>query len=517
MLELDEALQERIAPAHGSWRRARRPMSRGRPRGVRVFRRRLTTLEPGEEQVVALDDRAVLIVAVALFFALTIQAFAVKPYRIPSESMLPTLKPGQRILVDRFSHRLGGDPKLGDVTVFLPPIGADNGTCGHAGEGPFYSGGEETRRSCSKPASTHSEVTFVKRVVGMPGDTIAIIDGHVIRNGKRASEPFASGCSMAECNLNPITVPRALLHDGRQPRQQRRLPLLGSGAAQVDHRQGHRLLLAAEGRRHALGHPPDALSEPSADHRRMLFTGLPSIDVEALRARLYGEVYGPDDEGWDEARRAWNLAVDQRPAAVALPSPTPTSSRSSTSPASKACASRPRAPATVPPRSPASTTILLSTKRMRGVRIDPNARRARVRAGAIWQDVTAPASAYGLAPARRLRARRRRRRLHARRRPQLARAQARLRVRQRHRDRARDRRRPSSRTDEHNDPELFRALRGGGGNFGVVTAMEFKLYPVEELTGGALLWPRSAPRRSSTPGASGPRPSPRTSRRCAGC
>ena len=54
----------------------------------------------------------------ALFFALTIQAFAVKPYRIPSESMLPTLKPGQRILVNRLSHRVGEDPKLGDVTVF---------------------------------------------------------------------------------------------------------------------------------------------------------------------------------------------------------------------------------------------------------------------------------------------------------------------------------------------------------------------------------------------------------------
>ena len=47
----------------------------------------------------------VLILAAALFFALTLQALAVKPYRIPSESMLPTLKPGQRILVDRFSHR----------------------------------------------------------------------------------------------------------------------------------------------------------------------------------------------------------------------------------------------------------------------------------------------------------------------------------------------------------------------------------------------------------------------------
>ena len=52
----------------------------------------------------------VLIVAAALFFALTLQAFAVKPYRIPSDSMLPTLKPGQRILVNRFSHHVGGDP-----------------------------------------------------------------------------------------------------------------------------------------------------------------------------------------------------------------------------------------------------------------------------------------------------------------------------------------------------------------------------------------------------------------------
>src|SRR3954469_7257679 len=51
----------------------------------------------------------------------------------------------------------------------------------------------------------------------------------------------------------------------------------------------------------------------------MLITDLPSIDVEALRSRLYGDVFGPGDEGWDEARRAWNLAVDQRPAAVALP------------------------------------------------------------------------------------------------------------------------------------------------------------------------------------------------------
>lgn len=149
----------------------------------------------------------VLTVAVALFFALTIQAFAVKPYRIPSASMVPTLEEGQRILVNRFSHKIGGDPKLGDVTVFTPPEGADTGECGNSGQGPFYDGGEQSRQSCAKPVAAKSDTTFVKRVVGMPGDTIAVVNGHVIRNGKRAQESYASECSSAECNLNPVKIP----------------------------------------------------------------------------------------------------------------------------------------------------------------------------------------------------------------------------------------------------------------------------------------------------------------------
>ena len=64
----------------------------------------------------------VAICAVALCFAVVIQAYAIKPYRIPSASMEPTLHAGQRIVVNRLAHRLGGDPKLGDVTVFTPLI-----------------------------------------------------------------------------------------------------------------------------------------------------------------------------------------------------------------------------------------------------------------------------------------------------------------------------------------------------------------------------------------------------------
>src|SRR2546429_1958411 len=67
--------------------------------------------------------------AIALGLALLIQAFLVKPFRIPSESMEPTLDIGQRVLVDRVSYRFS-DPGRGDIVVFKPPAGADNNTCG---------------------------------------------------------------------------------------------------------------------------------------------------------------------------------------------------------------------------------------------------------------------------------------------------------------------------------------------------------------------------------------------------
>ena len=65
----------------------------------------------------------ILIVAVALGLALGIQAFIVKPYKIPSESMVPTLEIGQRVLVNRIEGRFG-TPSRGDVVVFNPPAGA---------------------------------------------------------------------------------------------------------------------------------------------------------------------------------------------------------------------------------------------------------------------------------------------------------------------------------------------------------------------------------------------------------
>ena len=152
----------------------------------------------------------VVIVATALFFALAIQAYAVRPYVIPSPSMLPTLEVGQRVLVDRFSHRIGGDPKLNEITVFMPPIGAerDSHQCGIAGEGPSNEDRPLSHRSCSRPTPQASSKTYIKRVVGMPGDRIAVQAGHVIRNGARVPEPFAAPCGAgSECDLEPIVIP----------------------------------------------------------------------------------------------------------------------------------------------------------------------------------------------------------------------------------------------------------------------------------------------------------------------
>jgi len=132
----------------------------------------------------------ILIVAVALGLALGIQAFLVKPYRIPSESMVPTLQIGQRVLVNRIGARFS-TPDVGDVVVFHPPAGAEqDNTCG--------AGQPLNGQACAQPTKQRADVNFIKRVVAGPGDTLAVRGGHVILNGKRQNEPFAQPCDASE-------------------------------------------------------------------------------------------------------------------------------------------------------------------------------------------------------------------------------------------------------------------------------------------------------------------------------
>ena len=148
----------------------------------------------------------VLVVAVALGIALVVQAFVVKPYRIPSGSMEPTLAVGERVIVNRIGNRFEA-PGVGDIVVFHPPHGADTNDCGIPGEGPFYEG-PKSRLPCARPTATRSQQNFIKRVVGLPGDRIAVRNGHVVRNGVEQREPFINPCGGGpDCNLGTITVP----------------------------------------------------------------------------------------------------------------------------------------------------------------------------------------------------------------------------------------------------------------------------------------------------------------------
>jgi len=143
----------------------------------------------------------VLIVAVALGLALGIQAFLVKPYRIPSESMVPTLEIGQRVLVNRIGARFG-EPEVGDVVVFHPPVGAERGNeCG--------SGAPPQGQVCDRPTTEKADVNFIKRVVAGPGDRLSIEEGRVILNGRRQNEPFAQACLGDEgCSFpTEVTIP----------------------------------------------------------------------------------------------------------------------------------------------------------------------------------------------------------------------------------------------------------------------------------------------------------------------
>jgi signal peptidase I len=149
----------------------------------------------------------VVIVATALALALGIQAFIVKPYRIPSGSMLPTLRINQRVLVNRIGTHFSS-PRVGEIIVFHPPKNYDQG-CANPAQGADRAG-EPGAQACDASQSTPSSETFIKRVVGLPGDRIAIRNGHVIRNGVREKDPYIVPCKgSGSCSFpGTITIPR---------------------------------------------------------------------------------------------------------------------------------------------------------------------------------------------------------------------------------------------------------------------------------------------------------------------
>ena len=198
----------------------------------------------------------------------------------------------------------------------------------------------------------------------------------------------------------------------------------------------------------------------------------------------------PGDSRWDDARQSWNLAADLRPAVVVLPE-----SVADVIAAVEYAADRNLRIVVqgtghgAPVHGSLEGTLLLNMRGFRGVQIDAGNRRARVEAGALWEDVVVPAGERGLAA------------LHGSS-PNvgvvgyslgggigwMARmhglsAESVLAVEIVTADGA------LVRADQTQNTDLFWAVRGGGGGLGVIVALEIALYAVEELVAGMMIWP----------------------------
>jgi FAD/FMN-containing dehydrogenase len=213
-------------------------------------------------------------------------------------------------------------------------------------------------------------------------------------------------------------------------------------------------------------------------------------DLEALRAAIAGQVSVPGQAGYDQARQAWNLAVDERPSVVVV-------AESASDVVEAVRFARGHGMRIAPqgtghgaaPLEPLDDAMLLRTTGMRQVDVDPATRTARAEAGAVWQDVIDPAAEHGLTG--------------------LAGSSPNVGVTgytlggglgflarryglAANSVTAADLVTPGGdlvHVDADHEPDLFWAVRGGGGGVGVVTALEMRLYSVPELYAGDLFFP----------------------------
>jgi FAD/FMN-containing dehydrogenase len=215
--------------------------------------------------------------------------------------------------------------------------------------------------------------------------------------------------------------------------------------------------------------------------------------AEQLRRLCGGDVHLPGDAGYDAARTPWNVAVDLRPAAVAIPrhaEDVSTLVRAALDAGLRVAPISTGHAAAGLGRQALDDVVLVRMSGLTGVTVNPTARVARVLGGTLWQDVVEAAARHGLAA------------LHGSS-PDVAVAgyclgggigwYARQHGFAADTVTAVEVVTPTGellRADATQHQDLFWALRGGGGNFGVVTALEIRLLPITDAYAGMLMWDR---------------------------
>jgi hypothetical protein len=220
------------------------------------------------------------------------------------------------------------------------------------------------------------------------------------------------------------------------------------------------------------------------------FEEIPAAEVDRLRARGEGFVVGADEPQWDSSRLAFNLAIDQRPELIAFPeSVDDVVAAVGFARANGLRVAPQRTGHAAEPIGSLAGALLLRTDRMAAVEVDPAARTARIGAGAVWGGVADLAAPHGLSPLAgssrtvgvagyhlggglSLISRKHGLAANAVRAIELVAADGAV-----------------VRASADSEPDLFWALRGGGGSFGVVTALEIDLFETPEIYAGNLLYP----------------------------
>ncbi len=125
----------------------------------------------------------------ALIIAVVVKTFLLQPFWIPSESMVPTIQVNDRVMVNKLAFRFG-DVQRGDVVVFRNPLEPDT----------EESVPEAVIRSVLEAVGirTRGLDDLIKRVIGLPGDTIEITDGELLVNGVALEEPYTDGSFMPD-------------------------------------------------------------------------------------------------------------------------------------------------------------------------------------------------------------------------------------------------------------------------------------------------------------------------------
>lgn len=143
-----------------------------------------------------------ILIIIAFGLALLIKTFLLQAFYIPSESMVPTLKIGDRVLVNKLVYRIH-EPRRGDIIVFIEKAGPPKSFWGRVRS--FLTEG----LGVTKPASRD----FIKRVIGLPGETIQITNGVVsikpVGGGTpfNLTEPYVNDENKDTSSYGPFMIP----------------------------------------------------------------------------------------------------------------------------------------------------------------------------------------------------------------------------------------------------------------------------------------------------------------------